>query len=598
MLPDQTSEPVKKRSFFNLLNDSLLWRLLSESIPSQKRKYILAVIAMVLVAASSAGAAWVMGAIVNELTEPSSSGGVYWVAGIVVLIFMVRGFASFFQVVYMTRAGNRIVAEKQALLYSHILSQGLDFFDQNASSELLMRVNQSAQRARQVIDVIVNSVVRDLLTLLGLFGVMVYQQPVLSLLSLSIGPFIYFGMRKILAKVKGITQQEMMGIAEIMRVVQETSRGSRVIKAFSMEDTMQLRMQDALVTVEERSNRIARLGATTTPLLETLTGILIGGMVVLSSISFIGQEGNQAGQLMSFVTALIMAYEPAKRLSRMRVRIEAGLAGVQMMYELLDQTSNLTEAENATDIPIGAGAITLENVSFAYTDGQQVINDISLDITPGKVLALVGPSGGGKSTFVNLLMRMYDPTEGRILIDGHDIKSATFASLKRQFAFVAQDTFMFSDTVKENLKVGRPDATDEDIYEAAKLANAHAFIKALPNGYDTHVGENATSLSGGQRQRLSIARALLRDAPIMLLDEATSALDGHSERAVRDALDIATKDRTTIVIAHRLSTILSADFACFIEDGRIVEFGVLSELQRKEGGRLKDMFDQQISTEQ
>lgn len=588
-------EVKPKKGLSALLQDSLLWRLMRESIPSQRKKYEVAVVAMVLVAGASAAAAWVMGEIVNAMTNPSRDGEVYYVAALVFIIFTVRGFASFFQVVYMTRAGNRIVAEKQYQIYQKMLGQGVVFFNKRESSDLLMRVTQSAQRARQVIDTVVQSFIRDTLTLLGLLGVMFYQQPFLSAISLLIGPFIFLGLRRILAKVKEATQLEMAGITEVMRVVQETSGGSRVIKAFALEERMEGRMDSAVREVEERANRIARLGAATTPLLDTLTGFVIGAIVVVSSLALFGQDPGNAGQLMSFVTALIMAYEPAKRLSRMRVTIEAGMAGVRMMYDIIDQPETMVEAPDAKPLPRGAGEIRFDNVSFGYNKGASIINGVDFTFKAGTTTALVGPSGGGKTTLMNLAMRLFDPTEGRVLIDGNDIRQATFASLRDQIGFVGQDTFLFSDTILENLRMGRPGATDDEVHEAARIANADQFIQDLPRGYETRVGENGAFLSGGQKQRLAIARAVLREAPILLLDEATSALDSHSEALVRDALDQVTKDVTTIVIAHRLSTILSADYACYVEKGAIVEHGTLNDLRGREGGRVRALFDQQFS---
>ena len=576
-----------------MAGEGLLWRLLRESIPGQKHRYAVAVVAMLVVAATAAGAAWSMGAIVDSMTDPDNSGRVFMVAGAVVGIFMLKGAASYVQVVSMTRAGNRIVAEKQELLYERLLGQGVSFFNVTESSDLLMRMTQGAQMARRVIDTIVTGFVRDLFTLIGLVAVMVYQQPVLSMVCLVVGPLVLWGLRQLLSKVREIMSQEMAGLAEIIKVVQETSTGVRVVKAFALEDRMAGRMGKAVRQVEQRANKIARLEAATAPLLDTLTGLAIGGIVVLSAINLFGVQAGTPGQLMSFVTALLMAYEPAKRLSRMRVSIEAGMVGVRMMYELLDQPQTMLERPNATTLRDGPGVVRLEGVRFGYKPEALVIDGMEVTFEAGKTTALVGPSGGGKSTILNLVMRMYDPLEGQVLIDGQDIAGATFASLRSRIAFVGQDTFLFSTTVMENLRFGRPGATDEEVIEAAKIANAHDFIEALPQGYDTPVGENGSFLSGGQRQRIAIARAVLRRAPILLLDEATSALDSHSEALVRDALTRITRGTTTIVIAHRLSTIMDADTVCYIEAGRVVEQGPLDDLLRN-GGSFRRLFDEQF----
>ena len=580
--------------FAKLTQDSLLWRLMRESIPGQRKLYAVAIAAMVLVAGTAAAAAWIMGEIVDAMTASDERGRVYLVAAAVMGIFILKGLASYVQVVFMTRAGNRIVAEKQSQLYSRLLSQGVGFFNNRESSDLLVRVTNSAQMARSVIDIVVTGFVRDLLTLIGLLAVMFYQQPVLSLISFVFGPLVMLGLRKILTRVKDIMSQEMAGIAEIIRVVQETSAGARVVKAFALEEKMAERMEAAVRQVESRANKIARLEAATTPLLDTLTGFAIAAIVVLSAVNLFGQEAGSPGQLMSFITALMMAYEPAKRLSRMRVSIEAGMVGVRMMYDMIDHPIEMIEQPDARPLPEGTGEVRFQGVSFAYKEGATVIDNITFTFEAGKTTALVGPSGGGKSTILNLIMRLYDPTTGQVLIDGMDIKGATIASLRQKIGFVGQDTFLFADSVMENLRVGRRNASDEDVMEAARIAHADEFIVGFPNGYQTQIGENGAFLSGGQRQRMAIARAVLRDAPILLLDEATSALDSHSEALVQDSLERITKDVTTIVIAHRLSTVLNADRICYVEKGKIIEEGEVTELLNRKDGKFRKLFDQQF----
>ena len=573
---------------------NLLWRLLAESIPEHRNRYLAAVAAMVLVAATTALSAWIMGAIVDSMTDTENRSRVFIVAGAVAGIFILKGLASFAQVVLMARAGNRIVAQKQIQLYHRLLDHGVAFFNKTESSDVLLRVTQSAQMSRQVIDTIVTGFIRDLLTLLGLVAVMFYQQPVLSLVCLVVGPAALYGVRKILGQVRAVMAQEMAGLTEIIRVVQETATGARVVKAFALEPLMASRMETAVRQVEKRANKMVRLEAATTPLMDTITGLAIAAIVMLSTVSLFGQSAGTPGQLMSFVTAFLMAYEPAKRLSRMRVSIEAGMIGVRMMYDLLDQPRTMVEAPGATDLPRGPGQLTLDDLHFCYSDGRPVIDGITLDCAAGTTTALVGPSGGGKSTLLNLMLRLYDPDRGRILIDGHDIRQATFASLRRTVSYVGQDTFLFSATVKENLRMVRPEATDEEVIEAARIAHADEFIQALAQGYDTPIGENGTFLSGGQRQRLAIARAVLRRAPILLLDEATSALDSHSETLVRDALDRVTAGVTTVVVAHRLSTVLRADRICYLEQGKVVETGSLAELLAM-NGKFRALYDQQFA---
>jgi len=592
MTESPASEP--HRSLRGVLSDSLLWRLLTESLPEHRGKYLAAVAAMVVVAGATALTAWVMGAIVDSMTDAQNRTAVYWVAAAVAGIFFVKGIASYAQNVLMAKAGNRIVAQKQMQLYNRIVTQVVAFFNATHTSDVLLRVTQSAQMARGVIDTIVTGFVRDLLTLLGLVAVMFYQQPVLSLVSLIVGPAAIFGVQRIVRRVHSVMAQEMAGLAEIIKVVQETATGARVVKAFALEHLMTARMDDAVRGVEQRANKLVRLEAMTTPLMDTITGLAIAAIVVLSAVNLFGQAVGTPGQLMSFVTAFLMAYEPAKRLSRMRVSIEAGMYGVRMMYSLLDQPATLTEAARPVDLPEGPSAVSLEGVSFSYPGAREVFRDLTIDFPAGTTTALVGPSGGGKSTLLNLVLRLYDPEAGRVAIDGIDLREASFASLRRKMAYVGQDTFLFAASVMENLRLVRPDATDAEVREAARIANADEFILGMPKGYDTPIGENGLALSGGQRQRLAIARAVLRRAPILLLDEATSALDSHSEALVRDALLRVTEGVTTIVVAHRLSTVLRADRICYIDGGRIVEMGSLSDLLARKGA-FRALYDQQFA---
>jgi len=592
MTESPASEP--HRSLRGVLSDSLLWRLLTESLPEHRGKYLAAVAAMVVVAGATALTAWVMGAIVDSMTDAQNRTAVYWVAAAVAGIFFVKGIASYAQNVLMAKAGNRIVAQKQMQLYNRIVTQDVAFFNATHTSDVLLRVTQSAQMARGVIDTIVTGFVRDLLTLLGLVAVMFYQQPVLSLVSLIVGPAAIFGVQRIVRRVHSVMAQEMAGLAEIIKVVQETATGARVVKAFALEHLMTARMDDAVRGVEQRANKLVRLEAMTTPLMDTITGLAIAAIVVLSAVNLFGQAVGTPGQLMSFVTAFLMAYEPAKRLSRMRVSIEAGMYGVRMMYSLLDQPATLTEAARPVDLPEGPSAVSLEGVSFSYPGAREVFRDLTIDFPAGTTTALVGPSGGGKSTLLNLVLRLYDPDAGRVAIDGIDLREASFASLRRKMAYVGQDTFLFAASVMENLRLVRPDATDVEVREAARIANADEFILGMPKGYDTPIGENGLALSGGQRQRLAIARAVLRRAPILLLDEATSALDSHSEALVRDALLRVTEGVTTIVVAHRLSTVLRADRICYIDGGRIVEMGSLSDLLARKGA-FRALYDQQFA---
>ncbi len=587
-IPMQLSKPFAgllnalAARFLPRANRSLLYRLLSENLKDQAPWYALATVAMLIVAGMTSLSAWIMKDIVNETVVSQNMNRMFMLAGGVAAIFIVKGIATYFQIVILSKAGNNIIAKTQSSIFSRILQQDLNFFIKFPSSDLVMRMTNNAQAARQAMDLILTSAIRDLFSLVGLIIVMFIQQPLLSLVSFILGPAAFIGVRYLTNKVREIMRQELTAFTRIIESVQEASTGVRIIKAFGLEEHMRERMDLQVTQVEHRANSIARLSAATSPIMETLSGLAIAGVIALSGLWVVG--GDQTpGELMSFITALLLAYEPAKRLARMRVNLETAMVGVRMMYELKDHPIMLTEAEDPQPVPPGGGEIVFDNVGFSYDENKPLFKNLHLVFPAGKTTALVGASGGGKSTIINLVMRMFDPDEGVITVNGLDLRQISFKSLRAHMSYVGQDTFLFNGTVRENLALGRQGVTEEEIIEAAKAAHAHDFIMNMNNGYDSLVGENGGNLSGGQKQRLAIARAMLRDADILILDEATSALDSYAESLVQDALARLTKDRTTIVIAHRLATITSADNIVVLEAGEILEQGPQRDLLAHDG---------------
>ncbi|NTA39800.1 ABC transporter transmembrane domain-containing protein [Agrobacterium salinitolerans] len=569
-------------SFLSFADRTLLSRLFKENFKKHVAWYSIAMAAMLVVALTTSLSAWIMRDIVNSVYLKRGFDVVLQISFAVATIFIVKGFATFIQSYFLSKAGNSIVAEQQRKIYDRLLKQGVSFFQNMPSSDLLVRVTYNAQAARSVIDTIVTSFVRDLFSLLGLIIVMFAQNFLLSAISMIVGPLAIFGVRIVLRRVRKIMEAELASLGEIVNVVQETSIGVRVIKAFSLEKLMRQRMNKAVSDVEQRANGIAKLEAATSPIMETLSGLAIAVVIAVSGYTVL-EKGGSPGDLMAFITALLLAYEPAKRLARMRIQIESGMIGVRMMFEVLDAPLTLTEKKDAVPLPKASGNVELKNVSFEYVPGQPVLNDVSVLFEGGKMTALVGPSGSGKSTMINLMMRLYDPQNGSVEIDGIDLRDVSFASLREHVSYVGQETFLFSGTIKHNISVGRDNATEEEIIAAAKAANAHDFIMKMQDGYETRLGENGSGLSGGQRQRVAIARAMLRDADILILDEATSALDSESEALVRDALERLTLNKTSIVIAHRLSTINRADKIVVMDNGEVVEQGSRRELLANDG---------------
>jgi ATP-binding cassette subfamily B protein len=570
---------------------NLLMRLFRDSFRKQIRNYSFAIVSMVLVAATTSASAWIMRDIVNEMIISKDLAKVLWISALVFFIFAIKGVSTYAQTYFTSKAGNRIIAEKQQELYDHILAQDATYFQKNQSSDLLTRITYNAQAARTVVEILVASFVRDALTLLGLVSVMIIQQPILASGALAFGPIALFGIRILIKKARHYMQLELSSLSQLMHIVQETTRGIRVVKSFALEPMLKGRMDKAVRDIEKQSNRMARLEAATSPIMETLAGIAISGMLALSGVLVL-RYGQTPGELMSFITALLLAYEPAKRLARMRITLEGGMVGVRGLFELLDHPIALKEKPDAVPLSISKGAISIDKLSFSYVEGTPVLNGLTAKFKAGKMTAIVGPSGSGKSTIINLIMRLFDPDKGSIRMDGQDLRDVTFATLREAIAYVGQDTFLFTGTVRDNIALGKQDASEEEIIAAAKAANAHEFILGLADGYNTQVGDAGGHVSGGQRQRITIARAILRNAPILILDEPTSSLDSESELAIAEALELLSKGRTTIIIAHRLSTISRADDVKVLEHGRLVEEGSPRDLFEKKG-RFEQLFASQ-----
>lgn len=564
----------------------LIHRLLSENFGTYARRYALAFLFMGLVALTTALSAWIMKDVVNGIFVSKDLSKVLMISLTVMAIFLVKGFATYFQTVILARVGNSIVAEQQRKLYRHFMTQGADFFHDFPSSELITRISHNATAARSVLDMLVTSIGRDVLTLMGLVLVMIIQQPLLSIVALFVAPPAIYVVSKLVRRVKKIAKAQFLSLTQTTQAMQESALGFRIIRTFGLEEIMFNRMNDAIVGVEQRANKIAGLSARTSPLMETLGGFVIALIILYSGWQTI-EGGQNPGEFMSFLTALLLAYEPAKKLSRLQVNLESGLVGVRLMFEVIDRPTRLTEKDDAQDLVISKGTITCNDVSFSYDDKTSVLDGLNLTAVGGQKTALVGPSGGGKSTIMALVQRFYDAQGGSVSIDGVNVTHCSLMSLHQKIALVTQDTVLFSGSVRDNIRFGRLDASNEEIEAAARGAHAHDFISALPDGYDSQIGENGASLSGGQKQRIAIARAILKDAPIVLLDEATSALDSESEAKVQAAFEHLSKGRTTLVIAHRLSTIRDADKICVINQGVMAEQGNHAELLAREGQYAK-----------
>jgi ATP-binding cassette, subfamily B, bacterial MsbA len=556
----------------------LIIRLFRESGKKHTAGYIVATVFMGLVALTSALSAWILRDVVDQVFVDQDIAALSGLVVAVIVISLVRGISLYGSTVTLTRVGNAIIAENQKKVFDHILGLGMNYFDRTHSSDLIAAVSVRAQAAGQLLNTIMTSFVRDLFSVIGLVLVMVIQSPWMSLIVLVIGPIAILGVNRLIRKMRDSARMEFAGMTQIIASMQETTHGMRIVKAFNLESAMRTRMNRAIETVRQRGNKIGAIKAQTSPLMETLGGFAIAGVMLWAGYQTMF-EGVKPGAFVSFVAAILLAYEPAKRLANTRVGIERGVVGVKFIYNILDTKPTLNTNPDGPELEVTRGEVAFNDVNFAYRKkSPPVLTKFNFVAPAGKVTALVGPSGSGKSTIISLIERFYDVQSGAITIDGQDISTVRLGSLHDRLALVSQDTVIFEDTVRENIRYGRPSATDEEVEKAARNAMAHDFIMALKNGYDQELDDAGKSLSGGQRQRIAIARAMLRDAPIILLDEATSSLDSESENQVQIAFDRLMKNRTTIVIAHRLSTVVSADQICVLVRGNVVESGRHAEL--------------------
>ncbi|MCC6763533.1 MAG: lipid A export permease/ATP-binding protein MsbA [Deltaproteobacteria bacterium] len=494
----------------------------------------------------------------------------------IVLIFLFRGITSFAQSYLMDLVGQRIICDLRDELNQHIQRLSLSFFNRTPTGDILSRVSNDVALVRTALTDAVASVMRDTTSLVALVVVAFYKDPTLALIAFLVFPASVLPIVKLSQRLRRFSKRGQRTLGLLTALLQETVQGNRVVKAFGMEDYERERFQAENRRLYRLYMKASMIKALTTPALEVLAAFAIGGVVWYGGTTVIA-GGRSQGSFLAFLTAMFLLYEPFKRLAKSNATIQQGVAGAERVFELLDTEPEVADRPGARALSAMRRGIVFERVGFRY-GAEPVLKDVDLTIHAGEVVALVGMSGGGKSTLADLIPRFYDVTEGRIAIDGVDVRDYTLRSLRAQIAIVTQFTFLFNDTVRANVAYGDPGKSLADVVAAAKAANAHEFVTALPQGYDTPIGELGVTLSGGQRQRLAIARALLKDAPILILDEATSALDTESERLVQQALERLMVNRTTLVIAHRLSTIRRADRIVVVVRGQIVEEGTHEEL--------------------
>ncbi len=579
-----------------LSSRTLLARLWRETLGPHRLTFALAVGCMVLVAGSQATSAWLMRSIVDSVFIAKNTLLLWPVAGAVLATFAVKGLADYGQGVLMTGIGLRIITDLQQRLFKHVLRLDVAYFSQTATGRLVSRFTVDVTSIKNGVSTMVTGAGRDSLSVIGLVGVMFYQDPLLASASFFVFPLAVLPVIRLSKRMRRVVvnTQELAGAFNA--VLEQSFQGIRMVKSYGLEAYEASNVATVNEAMLKMSVKSAKVRGLASPIMEFFGGFAVTIVIVYGGSRVIA-GATTTGAFFSFLTALLMAYQPFKNLANFNGALQETLAGAGRLFQLLDTEPAIQDKPEAMPLRLGGGEIVLENVSFAYDAETLALDGISLVVPAGKTAALVGASGGGKTTLMNMIPRFYDVTSGRVLIDGQDIAHVTLDSLRQASAVVSQDVVLFDDSVRANIAFGRLDASEAEIMVAAQHAAAHEFIMALPHGYDTVVGERGVRLSGGQRQRLAIARAMLRNAPILLLDEATSALDSESERHVQHALESLMAGRTTLVIAHRLSTVVGADVIYVIEQGRVSESGTHAGLLA-EGGAYARLYAIQFEQEQ
>jgi len=557
-------------------------------------RFIMAAVLMAIVAALQSALPLISKPAIDDIFMRKDVQALKWIPLAVVGIFLLRGICDYGRAVIMGSIGLSIVADLRNQLYEQIQKQPLSFFADHPTGLLMSRITNDVLSVQQATSEAITSLIKDSFTLVGLIGVIFYTDWRLAILAMVVFPLTIYPISKFGKKMRKVTKSTQMTMGNLSTLLQETIAGTRIVKAFCMEKYENERFAAENKRLYKYNMKTVSVHAMSTPVMDFLAGLGIAAIIFYGGYKVI--EGvSTPGTFFSFLAALLMLYEPIKRLTNVNNTINQGIAGAERIFSIIDRVPDIQDKPDAVELPPVSGNIEIQNVTFCY-DTTPVLKNINLSIKAGEVIAFVGMSGGGKTSLVNLIPRFYDVTSGRILIDGYDIRDVTLHSLRRQIAMVTQQTILFNDTVKNNIAYGDIQRTDEEIIAAAKAANAHDFIMRLPQGYDSNIGELGTKLSGGEKQRISIARALLKDAPILILDEATSSLDTEAEREVQSALDHLMKGRTTLVIAHRLSTVRNADRIVVLVKGEIVEEGTHETLLAKRGEYYR-LYNMQFNDE-
>jgi subfamily B ATP-binding cassette protein MsbA len=583
------------------------WQRLVVHALKYRGRLIVAFVAMLAYGLGSLAMPMLITPVFDKLLNPvanATQADALKIASLILFAYFLKGVGSYVSDYEMTWVGQRVVMDIRVKLFRHVLEQSAAFFNKKTSGQLVSRITSDVTHVQRVVAQTVAELARESLALVGFAAYLFYLDWTLALALLVSAPVIVYPLIRFGQRVRSTTRRSQEDQEQISHLASEAFTGHRIVKAFGAEQFEETKFQEASHRLFRTNMKVTSAVSALPPLMEIIGGFAIVGLLWYG-MRQIQTDQMTPGHFGSFLAAAILMYGPTRKLSRVNADLQQGMAAGQRIFELLDRHTEVRERDDARPLPPMRERVTFAGVGFQYEDNdlQHTLRDISFEVRAGQIAAIVGLSGAGKTTLVNLIPRFYDVTDGAILIDGVDVRDVTLRSLRDQIALVTQETVLFDDTIAANIAFGRPGASPGEIESAARAAHAHDFIMTLPRAYDTRIGERGQRLSGGQRQRLAIARALLKDSPLLILDEATSSLDAESEGLVQDALATLMKNRTTFVIAHRLSTVRRADMIIALEKGRVVEIGRHEDLIGRSGGVYAKLyalqaFDQKRSERQ